>query len=52
MNGCWVYYDWCGNPVYLSDTQPDGELVPEFTAENIGDENLAKYLNIIPGQGS
>jgi hypothetical protein len=46
---CWVYYDWCGNPVGLSDEKPKGETVEKFTKENIGDDNLAEYLNKEPG---
>lgn len=42
---CWVYYDWCGNPIGLSDGMPDGELVEKFTQDNIGSESLAEYLN-------
>lgn len=42
---CWVFYDWCGNPVGLSDEKPEGETAEKFTKENLGDENLAEYLN-------
>lgn len=42
---CWVFYDWCGNPVGLSDNMPEGEIVDSFTAENLGDQSLADYLN-------
>lgn len=42
---CWVYYDWCGNPVGLSDGFPEGVIVDKFTAENIGSQSLADYLN-------
>lgn len=42
---CWVYYDWCGNPIGLSGGMPDGELVEKFTQDNIGSESLAEYLN-------
>lgn len=42
---CWVYYDLCGNPVGLSDGMPAGEVVDKFTAENIGWQELADYLN-------
>lgn len=45
---CWVYYDWCGNPVGLSDKKPEGETVDKFTKENLGDDNLAEYLNKEP----
>lgn len=45
---CWVYYDWCGNPVGIMesyDGMPEGEIVSAFTAENIGNQDLADYLN-------
>ena len=42
---CWVFYDWCGNPVGLSADMPDGTITDKFTAENIGDQSLADYLN-------
>ena len=41
---CWVFYDWCGNAVGVSDEQPDGKVVDRFSAEDIGKE-LADYLN-------
>lgn len=42
---CWVYYNWCGNPVGLSDTMPVGTVVDAFTVDNLGDQSLADYLN-------
>jgi hypothetical protein len=42
---CWVYYDWCGNPVGLSTGMPEGTIVDVFTEENIGSKSLADYLN-------
>ena len=45
---CWVYYDWYGNAVCLSMDMPKGEVVDMFTAENIGNQKLADYLNIEP----
>ena len=43
---CWVYYDWIGNPIGLSDSKPKGNPVEKFTKENLyGLEDLAKYLN-------
>lgn len=42
---CWVYYDWCGNPVGLSYERPQGAVVDKFTAENLGIQSLADYLN-------
>lgn len=46
---CWVFYDWCGNPIGLADERPEGEIVDKFTTENLYDnESLAKYLNTEP----
>lgn len=45
---CWVYYDWCGNPVGLSEYMPAGEVVDKFTVENIRWQGLADYLNKEP----
>ena len=42
---CWIYYDWVGNPVGISMEVPEGTFVDEFTEENLGDKNLADYLN-------
>jgi hypothetical protein len=53
---CWVYYDWCGNPVGLSEDLPEGRLVyrlkPEYF-EWMGYENAVRfceYLNKEPNQ--
>lgn len=43
---CWTYYDWCGNPIGISDDMPEGDVVPTFTAENVGSKELADYLNV------
>ena len=45
---CWVYYDWCGNPIGISEDIPEGEVVDKFTVENIGWQGLADYLNYGP----
>lgn len=46
---CWVFYDYCGNPVGISDKKPEGETVERFTKENLyGNESLAVYLNKEP----
>lgn len=42
---CWVYYDWCGNPVGLGNDMPGGKVIDKFTVENIGSQDLADYLN-------
>lgn len=45
---CWVYYDWCGNPIGMSEYMPEGKVVDKFTEENLGSQSLADYLNIEP----
>ena len=45
---CWVYYDWCGNPIGMSENMPEGEMVDKFTEENLGNQSLADYLNTEP----
>lgn len=46
---CWVFYDWCANPVGLSEEKPEGEVVDRFTAEHFyGHQHLADYLNEEP----
>lgn len=42
---CWVYYDWCGNPIGLSEDEPNGTVVDKFTDDNLGSDDLAEYLN-------
>jgi hypothetical protein len=52
----WVYYDWCGSPVCLSDEKPDGIDVDKFTTENLDlsfttpecAQNLVDYFNKEP----
>ena len=51
---CWVYYDWCGNPVGLGKDVPEGrftyKLVPE-DFEWMGHDNAVwycEYLNKEP----
>ena len=31
----WVHYDYCGNPIGLSDEKPDGIEVDKFTVDNL-----------------
>lgn len=54
---CWVFYDWCGNPIGTSDEKPDGKDVDMFTIENLGGfswttiecaKKLVDYLNKDP----
>ena len=50
----WVFYDAAGNPVGMSDTQPEGREVEKFVTadfEWLGTENsirLCEYLNKTP----
>lgn len=45
---CWVYYDWCGNPIGMTEDMPEGKVVDKFTEENLGRQSLADYLNTEP----
>lgn len=53
---CWVYYDWCGNPVGLSADAPEGRLTYKLKPEDfewMGRENAIRYceyLNKEPNQ--
>ena len=52
----WVYYDWCCNPVCISEEKPDGVEVDKFTTDNLDfswttpqcAQRLVDYLNIEP----
>lgn len=52
----WVYYDWCCNPVGMSDAKPDGIDVDKFTVNNLDlsfttpeyAQKLVDYLNKEP----
>ena len=44
----WVFYDWCGNPIGISDEKPVGDFVESFTEKNVGSKELAEYLNKTP----
>ena len=47
---CWVYYDWCGNPVGMSADVPEGrftyKLVPE-DFEWMGHDNAVNYCEYL-----
>lgn len=47
---CWVFYDWCGNPVGLSKDMPEGKLTyklkPEYF-EWMGHENSVRYCEYL-----
>lgn len=55
---CWVYYDWCGNPIGISDEKPDGIEVDKFTTDNLNfswttpecAQNMVDYLNKEPNR--
>jgi hypothetical protein len=53
---CWVYYDWCGNPVGLGEDIPEGRLTYKLKPEDfewMGFDNAVRYceyLNKEPNQ--
>jgi hypothetical protein len=53
---CWVYYDWCGNPVGLGSEVPEGKLTYKLKPEDfewMGYDNAVRYceyLNKEPNQ--
>ena len=53
---CWVYYDWCGNPVGTSADMPEGRLTYKLKPEDfewMGYDNAVRYceyLNKEPNQ--
>ena len=53
---CWVYYDWCGNPIGTSADVPEGRLTYELKPEDfewMGHENsvnYCEYLNKEPNE--
>lgn len=53
---CWVYYDWCGNPVGLGADIPEGRLTYQLKPEDfewMGYDNAVRYcgyLNKEPNQ--
>ena len=53
---CWVYYDWCGNPVGLGKDIPEGRLTYKLKPEDfewMGYDNAVRYceyLNKEPNQ--
>ena len=53
---CWVYYDWCGNPVGTSADAPEGRLTYKLKPEDfewMGYDNAVRYceyLNKEPNQ--
>ena len=49
---CWVYYDWCGNPVGLGSEVPEGRLTytlkPEdFDTDWLGYDNVVRYCEYL-----
>jgi hypothetical protein len=53
---CWMYYDWCCNPICISYEKPDGIDVDKFTTDNLDfswttpeyAQRLVNYLNKEP----
>ena len=47
---CWVYYDWCGNPVSLGMDVPEGRLTYKLKPEDfewMGHENAVGYCEYL-----
>ena len=47
---CWVYYDWCGNPVGTSADIPEGRLAYKLVPEDfewMGYENAVRYCEYL-----
>lgn len=47
---CWVYYDWCGNPVGTSADIPEGRLTYKLIPEDfewMGYENAVSYCEYL-----
>ena len=47
---CWVYYDWCGNPVGLGKDVPEGRLTYKLKPEDfewMGYENAVRYCEYL-----
>ena len=50
----WVHYDWCCNPIGMSDKKPNGIEVDKFTTDNIDfswttpkcAQSMVDYLNM------
>ena len=47
---CWVYYDWCGNPVGLGSGVPEGRLTYKLKPEDfewMGTDNAIRYCEYL-----
>ena len=47
---CWVYYDWCGNPVGLGSDVPEGRLTYKLKPDDfewMGYENAVRYCEYL-----
>lgn len=47
---CWVYYDWCGNPVGLGSDIPEGRLTYKLVPEDfewMGYDNAVRYCEYL-----
>ena len=51
---CWIYYDWCCNPIGMSKDVPEGKLVYKLKNEDFAwmsyenAERFCEYLNREP----
>ena len=47
---CWVYYDWCGNPIGLGSDIPEGRLTYKLKPEDfewMGYDNSVRYCEYL-----
>ena len=47
---CWVFYDWCGNPVAISDEMPEGKFTYQVKPEHfewMGYDNAVRFCEYI-----
>lgn len=47
---CWVYYDWCGNPVGLGMDVPEGRFTYKLVPEDfkwMGHDNSIRYCEYL-----
>jgi hypothetical protein len=47
---CWVYYDWCGNPVGLGRDTPEGRLTYKLMPKDfewMGYDNAVRYCEYL-----
>ena len=47
---CWIFYDWCGNPVAISDEMPEGKFTYQVKPEHfewMGHDNAVRFCEYI-----